>query len=71
MQTQMKTNMEKMQNDVLAILTPEQKVLVEQMKKQREEGGMKGMRNGGPQHQRGPGGRGPGGQQQPPKPTEN
>ena len=61
MQTQMKTNMEKMQSDVLAILTPEQKVLVEQMKKQREEGGMKGMRNGGPPQQRGPGGRGPGG----------
>ena len=59
MQTQMKTTMEKMQNDVLAILTPEQKVLVEQMKKQREDG-MKGMHNGGSQ-QRGPGGRGPGG----------
>ena len=68
MQTQMKTNMEKMQNDVLVILTPEQKVLVEQMKKQREDG-MKGMRNGGPQQRRGPGGQGaPNGQPKtPPK----
>ena len=69
MQTQMKTNMEKMQNDVLAILTPEQKVLVEQMKKQRVDG-MKGMRNGGPQQRRGPGGQGaPNGQPKTP-PTE-
>ena len=69
MQTQMKTTMEKMQNDVLAILTPEQKVLVEQMKKQREDG-MKGMRNGGPQQRRGPGGQGaPNGQPKTP-PTE-
>jgi hypothetical protein len=60
----------------LAVLTPEQKVLVEQMKKQRDERG-KGMRNGGPQQQRGPGGQNGGGRpneeggQEMPPPTDN
>lgn len=77
LQAQMKTNGDKMQSDLLAILTPEQRVLVEQMKNDRG-GRMKGMRD--KMQQRGPGGqnrmnrpgRPNGGQNQPPPPpTQN
>jgi Spy/CpxP family protein refolding chaperone len=70
MQTQMKTNMEKMQNDLLSVLTADQKVLFEQMKKEREERG-KGRGEDG-QKRRGPGGgQGGPGQKTPPPPTNN
>ncbi|MGI8467558.1 MAG: Spy/CpxP family protein refolding chaperone [Pyrinomonadaceae bacterium] len=54
MQTQMRTNMEKMHNDILAVLTADQKTLMEQMGKDREggrgmRGGMPGMRRTGGQ----------------------
>ena len=42
MQTQMRTNMEKLHNDILAVLTPDQKTLLEQDKNR--EGG-RGMRD--------------------------
>lgn len=43
-QTQMKANAEKMQADILAVLTPDQKTLLDQMKNQRPDG--RGMRGG-------------------------
>lgn len=49
MQAKMRTDMEKMHNDILAVLTPDQKTLLEQGR-----GGMGGGRGEG----RGPGGRG-------------
>lgn len=44
MQTQMKANMEKMQADILSVLTPDQKTLLNQMRNQRSGG--RGMRGG-------------------------
>lgn len=46
LEAQMKTTHERMQNDLLAILTPEQKTLFDQMKNERG-GQMRGMREGG------------------------
>ncbi len=63
METRMKTNSEKMQADLMTVLTADQKVLFEKMKQRRPEG-MK--RPGGGQEKRG----GPGGQKTPP-PTDN
>lgn len=46
LQAQMKTNMDRMQADLLAILTPEQRILADQMRNERG-GRMRGMRDGG------------------------
>lgn len=45
MEAQMTSNRDRFRNDVLAVLTPEQKTLFDQM--QNERGGMRGMRDGG------------------------
>jgi Spy/CpxP family protein refolding chaperone len=73
LEAQMKTNGDRMRNDLLAIFTPEQKVLVEQM--QNERGGRGEMRRGMQMRrerggQNGPGRRGRpmGGGNQPPQP---
>lgn len=56
LQAQMTSSREKMHNDILAVLTPEQKTLLEQMKNQPRDGGMRRMRGpGGPGGQGGPG----------------
>lgn len=46
MQTQMKANMDKMQADIMAVLTPDQKTLLEQTRMQRP-GGERGRMRGG------------------------
>lgn len=84
LEAQMKTSYDKMESDLMAILTPEQKVLVDQMKKEREQfrgrggrggGGMMGRPGQGPGGQRGPGAPGgaggQGGPQKTPPPTDN
>lgn len=52
MQTQMKANMDKMQADILAVLTPDQRTLLEQSRNQRMGGDRDGMR--GPRSGRSP-----------------
>lgn len=73
LEAQMKTNADKMQSDLLAILTPEQKTLVEQMKNQRGGGGMRERmpQRRGPGGMNRPGGPNGGGNQPPPPPTDN
>lgn len=46
MQTQMKSSMDKTQSDIMAVLTPDQKTLLDQMKNQRPGGNRGGMRGG-------------------------
>lgn len=75
MEAQMTTNRDKFRNDILAVLTAEQKTLFDQM--QNERGGrMRGMRDGGGRMmRRGGGGQGEGmkrpGAPNVPKPTNN
>lgn len=50
MQAQMKSSMDKMQSDILAVLTPDQKTLLDQMRNQRPGG----ERGGIPRHRQAP-----------------
>jgi Spy/CpxP family protein refolding chaperone len=67
MQTQMKANMDKMQADIMAVLTPDQKTLLEQARMQRP-GGDRGRMRGGQRPGQPPM---PNGAGAPPPPTNN